>query len=264
MEKIIYIKSITKSDPAVCETSDSFLQSTMWGLFKSHFDWNIHAFIINWDGFGEHSEGTKSVKNLLVLWRLIAPGLSCAYIPWGPELPAEFPVSERSFALKELACKLKLLLPVNTVFIRFDPPWFENELKPQTLIPGFKRAAADIQPPDTVLIDLSMSSDQILEAMKPKWRYNINLAEKRGVVVLETGLYGLDVFYKLLEETAKRDGLAIHDDDYYRILFEVCGFPVSNGPQSELRLYTAVHETDALAAIVVLFRGTQVTYLYGA
>jgi lipid II:glycine glycyltransferase (peptidoglycan interpeptide bridge formation enzyme) len=71
----------------------------------------------------------------------------------------------------------------------------------------------------------------------------------------------LDIFYSLLKETAQRDGIAVHNIDYYRTLFEICDSK-KNG--LKLRLYTASHENDTLAAIVVLFRGKHATYLYGA
>jgi lipid II:glycine glycyltransferase (peptidoglycan interpeptide bridge formation enzyme) len=252
------------ADLAVCESADSFLQSPLWGLFKSRFGWQARAFLIDWAGFTE--------RPLLVLCRSLAPGLSCAYIPWGPELPPDFPIADSPAALKELARTLKRFLPRNTVFIRFDPPWFVDDSRdaqtanavPASGVapePPFIRASADIQPPDTVLIDLSASEEEIRAAMKPKWRYNIGLAEKRGVLVTEAGAQGLDVFYRLLEETARRDGIAIHSSAYYRALFELCE---TGDYRTQLRLYLARHESDALAAIAVLIRGTQATYLYGA
>jgi lipid II:glycine glycyltransferase (peptidoglycan interpeptide bridge formation enzyme) len=96
--------------------------------------------------------------------------------------------------------------------------------------------------------------------MKSKWRYNISLAGKKGVQVKEGGVQELEVFYALLKETAARDGIAIHSFDYYKTLFEIC----SRCGNLSIRLYTAVHESDTLAAIIVLFRGEYATYLYGA
>jgi lipid II:glycine glycyltransferase (peptidoglycan interpeptide bridge formation enzyme) len=226
----------------------------MWGRFKSRFGWEASAFIVDWDQYG--------AKPLLALSRRIAPAIAMAYIPWGPELPAAFPDDPRlrAGAIAELARALRPLLPRNVAFIRFDPP------SNNTLHSPFKRAAADIQPPDTVLIDLTLSADDILADMKPKWRYNIGLAEKRNVIV-NGDEPNIDVFYRLLSETASRDGIAIHSIEYYRALFEEC----RTDPESrkgtlpiQLRLYTAEHEGDILAAIVTLFRGKEATYLYGA
>jgi len=98
--------------------------------------------------------------------------------------------------------------------------------------------------------------------MKPKWRYNVSLAEKKGVKVKVSGVENIEVFYKLLKETSIRDGIAVHGINYYRTLFEVC--KKQNKKEQFIRLYTAEHEGDILAAIVVLFYGKDATYLYGA
>jgi lipid II:glycine glycyltransferase (peptidoglycan interpeptide bridge formation enzyme) len=232
----------------------------MWGRFKSRFGWEARAFSVDWKAGG--------VRPLLTLSRRIAPFLSMTYIPWGPELPDAFPDAPdlRAAAAAELARALKPFL--KAAFVRFDLPWFDYEggdPREKSLLHNFRfrRAGADIQPPDTVLVDLKLSLDEILAAMKPKCRYNIGLAEKRGVVVCDCGAE-TEVFYRLLKETAQRDGIAVHSAEYYRALFEES---LGQNPQTvptQLRLYTARHENDDLAAIVALFRGKQATYLYGA
>ncbi|MDR2921919.1 MAG: peptidoglycan bridge formation glycyltransferase FemA/FemB family protein [Treponema sp.] len=261
-----FIKSITPADLKACENADSFLQSAMWGRFKSRFGWEAVAFSVDWNQGGE--------RPLLVLSRRVAPFVSMAYVPWGPELPAVFPDDPdlRAGAASELARALKPFL--KTAFVRFDPPWFDaggggsREL-PLLRAGGFRRAAADIQPPDTVLVDLTPPLDNILAAMKPKCRYNIGLAGKRGVAASWQDAScehenGLEVFYRLLKETALRDGIAVHSVEYYRALFEECLRGNAAAVPVQLRLYTARHEGDDLAAIAALFRGKQAVYLYGA
>lgn len=256
-----YIRNITGEELAVCGGAVSFLQSAMWGVFKSRFGWVSRAFLVDWAGAGERS--------LLVLSRRLAPGFSMAYVPWGPELPDAFSPAEeaQTHLFTELAQKLRKFLPRDTAFIRFDPPWRQEEGAGTTaprLSSPLKRAAADIQPPDTVVLDLMPSPEEMLSAMKPKWRYNIGLAEKRGVTVSRPDAGGLDVFYRLLTATARRDGIAVHSLAYYRSLFEVCRDAARESPAPEPRLYIAEHDGVPLAAVVVLCRGTQATYLYGA
>jgi len=249
-----FINNITDADIKTCESAASFLQSAMWGRFKSRFGWTSRAFLIEWSG--------SSVCPLLLLFRRLVPGFSFAYVPWGPNLPDSFSASERTAALSELALKLKPLLSRNTTFIRFDPPWAASDGEGSSLLSAsFKHAAADIQPPDTVIINLSSSEEEILAAMKSKWRYNISLAEKKGVQVNSGGAQEIEKFYSLLKETAQRDGIAIHSIDYYKTLFDICG---EYNERESLRLYTASHEGDTLAAVVVLFWGKTATYLYGA
>jgi len=252
---------IKEANPGACEGAELFLQSAMWGEFKSRFGWNAASFLID---LGHEKQP------LLTLSRRLAPGFSFTYVPWGPQLPNDFPADGRVQALAELAVKLKPFLARNCAFIRFDPPWFieenaalQNE-NDALLSAGFKRAASAIQPPDTVIVDLHASCEEILAAMKPKCRYNISLAGKKGVQVNTGGALELEIFYSLLKETAERDGIAIHSFDYYKTLFEICEQRNKNGENLTLRLYTACHEEQTLAAIVVLFRAQYATYLYGA
>ena len=252
------LQSLERLELSACDEAGSFLQSGFWGAFKARFGWEALAFNVVW-GSEERSD-TVSSSPLLVLRRPLAAGFTLAYIPWGPELPAGFPESDeaRYTALKELAGMLRETLPKDTIFIRFDPPWYaENSVPP----PPFIRSGADIQPPDTVLVDLTQPVESILERMKPKWRYNVRLALKKGVSVRQAGAGEIGFFYDLLKETARRDGIAVHNIEYYRALLENEWY---NGSKPDIRLYLAKHEGDVLAVIVTLFRGQEAVYLYGA
>jgi lipid II:glycine glycyltransferase (peptidoglycan interpeptide bridge formation enzyme) len=229
------------------------LQSSTWAEFKSRFGWKYKTFLVSYE------ENTSSP--LLVLSRTLAPGFSFAYIPWGPQLLGNIAAENRPRVLTELAEKLKPLLASNCVFIRFDPPWPVTEKKDTSLSAGLKRAAAAVQSPDTVHIDLTPSCEEILAQMKNKWRYNISLSDKKGVKIKNVNGQELEIFYSLLKETAARDGIAVHSFDYYKTLFEICSSHLKN---VQIRLYTAVHENDNLASIVVLFFNGCATYLYGA
>jgi hypothetical protein len=207
----------------------------------------------------------------MVIRRRLGPGVSFAYVPWGPELPPSFPAGdrERNAALEELARALRPLLPGDTAFIRFDPPWYAEgaEAVPPPIYPPFSRSGADVQPPDTVLVDLRSPEEDILRGMKPKCRYNIGLAERKGVTVRRADEDGLDVFYTLFQETAKRDGISIHGREYYQTLFSPCrdyASGIGGRGSPEIRLYLAEHEGEAIAAVILLFRETEGVYLYGA
>jgi lipid II:glycine glycyltransferase (peptidoglycan interpeptide bridge formation enzyme) len=111
--------------------------------------------------------------------------------------------------------------------------------------------------------------------MKPKWRYNVGLPARKGVRVRQSDFdapgegfnQDIEIFYRLLRETAARDGIAIHGLEYYRTLFSHAreyGAALSSGPRPEARLYLAEYREETLAAIVTLFRGREGVYLYGA
>ncbi|MDR2110505.1 MAG: peptidoglycan bridge formation glycyltransferase FemA/FemB family protein [Spirochaetaceae bacterium] len=255
----VYLRNLVSTGLSRCNGASSFLQSGFWGSFKARFGWNARAFLAEWA-----SSGGETIP-LLVTRRRIGPGFSLAYVPWGPELPPGFPPAGRGQALRELAEALRGFLPRDTALIRFDPPWFTEGDTPPPLGKPFSRAPADVQPPDTVIVDLRPPGEAILRGMKPKWRYNIRLAEKKGVTVYQADEEGLDRFYALLRETAKRDGIAIHGKDYYGTLFSHRRDYAGASPGvPDIRLYLARQGEETLAAIITLFRGTAAVYLYGA
>lgn len=225
-----------------------FLQTPLWGAFKERYGWKPRYFMVD-EVF------------VSVLLRSIPYLGSIAYIPMGPALLAESG-EEQASVLTAMAAALKPHLPAETLVLRCDPPWE----KQAGVLPGIRKAVMDIQPPDTVLLDLARSEDELLAGMKPKWRYNIRLPEKKGVAVsayrgrdaLETAF---PIFWELYRETARRDGITIHSKNYYRDLLETALDYPGDG---NITVYVARHDTDALAAIVVMRCGTEATYLYGA
>lgn len=246
------------ADLARCDSARSFLQSGFWGSFKARFGWNARAFTVDWRG--------DFRTPLLVIRRRLAPGASFAYVPWGPELPPGFSADDgvRTDALREIAESLRSQLPPDTLFVRFDPPWANQgpDACPPIIHAPFIRAGADIQAPNTVVVNLDADEDAILAAMKPKWRYNIRLAERKGVVVRRLDAAGIDVFYQLFVETAARDGIAVHGIEYYRTLFSHAAEYSDTTPR--LHLYVAEAAGNPLASIIVLMRKDEATYLYGA
>jgi lipid II:glycine glycyltransferase (peptidoglycan interpeptide bridge formation enzyme) len=272
--------------------SSAFLQSSFWASFKASFGWKALAFSCQ-------AEGDGSAFGLSVLLRRLPLGLSFAYVPHGPD--RDTPAADQARMLVDLARGLRKELPRGCLFLRFDPAWHEREapaseeypsaakasaaepgaLEPGALEPGAEampvaprkvkrpvyarplRKGSDVQPPDTVLIDLSRSPEELLSGMKSKWRYNIKLAEKKGVAVADEGLAALDEFYGLYTATSKRDGIALHPKGYYRRLFELAA-GYAGSPRADIRLWVARHEGQALAAIVTLFYGEEAVYLYGA
>jgi Uncharacterized protein involved in methicillin resistance len=263
------------SDPAA-----PFLQSDFWGDFKEAFGWRALRLSVEAE--------TLAPFPLLVLIRRLPARLCFAYVPHGPaaEAPGGPSSEARAAFLAELSRALKPALPRSCLFVRYDPIWYEVEetAKPEAegerrpeatrcardiarplVGPPLRRASADVQPPDTVLVDLRPDEKDILAAMKPKWRYNIRLAEKKGVVVEESGIEGIPMFYELYRTTSERDKIALHPEEYYRRLFAIAAdYGLAAGAKPDARLWIARHEGQALAAIITLFLGEKATYLYGA
>lgn len=252
--------------------STVFLQTRLWADFKSQTGWTYSRYDV-WLLDSEDSESSSGPFALTVMERGLGLGQSLAYIPHGPALMVE--PQDRGALLLALAESLSDKVAASCMFIRFDPLWYVAE-DPQASLVGepvaqavreiFRRPlkkGSDVQPPDSVVLDLSLSDDELLAGMKPKWRYNIKLAGKKGVSVASEGTAALDEFYALYEATAARDKIAIHPRSYYERLL---GQTSRNSaePSADIRLWIARHGGKALAAIITIYYGDEAIYLYGA
>ncbi len=214
------------------------LQTREWGELKSRFGWKSHPII-------------ESEAGALVLLRRLPLGLSLAYIPRGP-----LPASERSLA--ELLPALDRMLQSQRVVVLLVEPDLQDAQSTRTGLArlNLQPSRLSVQPPRTIVVDLSGSEDDILARMKQKTRYNINLARRHGVLVRA----GDDTrsFYTLMQETTARDEFAAHSPAYYKAAYELFS------PNNRVRLLFAEHAGHPLAALMVFAMGRRAWYFYGA
>jgi lipid II:glycine glycyltransferase (peptidoglycan interpeptide bridge formation enzyme) len=207
------------------------LQTPQWGALKSEFGWAAEAL----------------PGGLLVLFRGLPLGFSVAYVPKAS------PQADWAACLPDLdgRCRRR-----RAVFLKVEPDAWEGEPLPLDFAAHGFRPAAAIQPRRTILIDLRGSEDELLTRMKQKTRYNIRLAQKRGVAVAPSADVGL--FARMLAETSERDGFGVHPPDYYRRAYEIFH------PAGLCDLLVAGHQGRPLAALMVFALGRRAWYLYGA
>ena len=127
-------------------------------------------------------------------------------------------------------------------------------------------------PEATIVLDLTLSQEEILKQMKPKGRYNIKVAERNGVAVHEVHEKDLEKtlekFYEIFQKTAERDGFRIHPLSYYQKMLTTLG------PQhAKLFIATApgeVPEEEKIAAGLIAtyhnetLENRKALYYYGA
>jgi lipid II:glycine glycyltransferase (peptidoglycan interpeptide bridge formation enzyme) len=124
---------------------------------------------------------------------------------------------------------------------------------------GWEYASDQIQFKNTVLIDLYPTEEEMLARMKQKTRYNIRLAEKKGVVVRVGAQGDLGMLYKMYAETSVRDGFVIRDEGYYRTVWTL--FMSSESPTCEPLI--AEVDGELVAAIFVFYFAGRAYYVYG-
>ena len=92
--------------------------------------------------------------------------------------------------------------------------------------------------------------------MKQKCRYNIRLAEKKGVTVRIWN--DIDGFHRMIQITGDRNGFGVHSLEYYQRAYQLFH---SIG---KCELLVAEYEGLALAALMVFASGSRAWYVYGA
>ncbi len=113
-----------------------------------------------------------------------------------------------------------------------------------------------IVPRHTVILDLKLKEEDILAKMHPKGRYNIKLAQKKGVTIQESS--DISDFYQILQETATRDGFAINAQSYYQLFLDHLGH------ENKAKLFMAYYEDKPIAGILNAYFNKTAIYYYGA
>mgnify|MGYP001567109205 FL=1 len=119
--------------------------------------------------------------------------------------------------------------------------------------------AKDRQPSVTTIVDLTQSEDKIADNMKPKTRYNIRLAEKKGVTANIVELDHFDDLVRLMQQTAERDKFSLHEIERYRKMLETL-----RGSDCKAFMAMAFYEGRPLAANIMIDAFGMRTYLHGA
>jgi len=219
------------------------LQTSVWGDLKSRFGWSAYRVAVQANG--AMSAGAQ------ILFRRLGPGMTLAYVPRGPVVAA----NDRD-TLTQLYDAIQATARAHGAFaLKVEPNWVTPDI---LLATGDWRPATCFQPHTTIHLDLTRDPETILAQMKPKWRYNIRLAERKGVTVREGAGNDLPRFYELLKLTSARDEFPIHTLDYYRAAFELLTEP------GFARLFIAEYGGEMIAAIFVTAVGREAIYLYGA
>ncbi len=224
-----------------------YKQSSWWARFLGERGWGSFGVF-----FGE---GESVLGGARVLVNSFAPGQCYYYIPDGPVLPNEPGEAEAVFAaLLAQIDEQREREPFTVSHLRLEPHWTS---RPE-FVQGCREAGSWKEPRDTLCINLLQTEEAILKQMKPKGRYNIGLARRKGVTVVEdTSAQGLADFVRLYKETFKRHDIGRHSSRYLRKLHAILV------EQDMGAIYFAEFEGKRLATAMVLYFGDTATYKYG-
>ncbi len=219
------------------------LQSAAWGELKAAYGWQPEAVMAGQAG-------------ALVLFRRLPLGQTLAYVPRGPLADWDDTAGlERLLDALDAACRAR-----RAICLKWEPDLPDGEACAARLARlGFRPSPQSVQPRRSLVVDLCGEEEALLRRMKPKTRYNIGLARKKGVTARAAqSAADVERFLDLLRATGERDRFGVHAPDYYRRAYDL--FHAAG--QCELLL--ADYEGQALAGVMVFGLGPRAWYFYGA
>ncbi len=210
-------------DKKTIELGGSILQSWAWGRFAESLNQKVHRF-----------SGQDFV--CLAVETELSMGKKYIYCPRGPVGSADAAMVDLRHFETDHAI----------VFSRIEPS--------QSV--SLPRAVKDPQPANEWLLNLEKSEEELLIGMKPKTRYNINLAQRKGLVVREGDQKDLLTLWQLFLETSQRNGFKLHPQNYYLQMWD-------NLSPNFLKLLIAEYQGQPLAGMLMTMFGDTTTYLHG-
>ena len=212
------------------------LQMGEWGELKNDFGWKPVRVI-------------SANMGVQILFRKLPLGFTIAYMP--KAVMSNELLSNEFWSEVDSVCKKN-----KAVFLKLEPDEWDEDFQLVSRPSSLVTSPHNIQPPRTIIIDINASEEDILARMKPKCRYNIRLAEKKGVTVRAWD--DIPAFHDMMTVTGGRDGFGVHSKEYYQRAYELFH------PKGTCELLLAEYEGKPLASLMVFANGKRAWYVYGA
>ncbi|HSW90142.1 MAG TPA: peptidoglycan bridge formation glycyltransferase FemA/FemB family protein [Patescibacteria group bacterium] len=224
------------------------LQSYIWGDFRA----KTGAVVERIGGF----EGTKLADGVTVTFHSVPhTSFTVGYIPKGT-----MPTESMLAALKDLGKRY------NALFIKLEPnisapvdkPLAHKEIA-QFLLANGCVYGKPLFTRYSFVLPLGPTEEELLERMRPKTRYNIKVAQKKGVTVVEdTSESGMKEYLTILAETTKRQQFYAHSPEYFQKMWETLS------PTKMIHILKAQFEGKTLAVWILFIYHDTLYYPYGA
>ena len=227
-----------------------FMQSSYWADFRLAYGFEHFGVIVKSKG--------EILGGALVQRYSHSPDACFYYVQDGPVVPNDPELAAEVFNAVLADIENHRRSEIKTVsHLRIEPRW---QHKPEYLS-DFTICSNDtdfFEPRRTLWVDLRPPEGAILAQMKPKGRYNIHVARRHNVSIVEdTSDKGLEDFQEIYEDMSSRQGIEPKSPDYFESLIATLS------PQRKVSLLFAEHENLRLAAAIVVYFGSRATYFFG-
>lgn len=218
------------------------LQTRAWGDFKAQWGWRPRHVI---------ASGDTVDLAILFLTRKITGLGELWYAPKGPGII-------RPQSMVDALCQRRLFGPAFCV--KVEPEIAQGTDLGTWEAQGLVKAPQDVQiNRATIIVDLRPDEDALLASFKSKTRYNIRLAQRKGVVVRHMPVNDktIDVMFALMVATQQRAGFTLRQRDYF------AGYWQRQHACGQGDFFFALHDEEVLAGIFVTHFGTRAWYKDG-
>ncbi len=149
----------------------------------------------------------------------------------------------------------------NVAFFKLEPDVETSDQRPgssKLMKLGLVKAKKSLFTKYNFVLDLTKTEEQLLAGMHPKTRYNIKVAQKKGVEVYEsTNDKDFEIYSKLYFETTKRQKYYGHTPHYHRLMWETLK------ESGMARVLVARYQKTPLVAWMLFSFGDTLYYPYG-
>lgn len=244
------------------------LQSWEWGQAKRPFNWSPHYK--TWEDEQGQLLAAAQILEREVRLPVFGARLKMLYVPKGPILKDWADAELRQRVLNKLRT---FAVEQGAFLIKIDPdvslaqglPGEESEQvfpEAQAFVQQLKQAGwryskEQVQMPNTMLIELRQSEEELLAAMKQKTRYNVRLGARKGLTVREGGPEDFERLYQMYAETSVRDRFVIRSRDYYHTIWQTFY------DAGLLKPLIAEVGGQAIAGLMLFLFRDQAWYIYG-
>jgi lipid II:glycine glycyltransferase (peptidoglycan interpeptide bridge formation enzyme) len=235
------LRVITEADKtAYNQIVTHAMQSWEWGEFRKSFGLPLLRF-------GLFKNEQLKIAFQLTLHKIPLTNQFVGYLPKGP-----LPDKQLAEALEKIG------IENHCAFIKVEPN-IEDIDTLYKVYPKFVPSPKPLFTRHNFVIDLTLPEEQLLKNMHQKTRYNIRVAEKKGVKIeVKDDDETFKKYLKLHFETANRQGFYSHNQIYHQTLWKMLK------ESGMVKIVTATYQKKLLSAwFLVIFKDT-IYYVYGA
>jgi len=222
------------------------VQTSLWSQVKATVGWSAQRIVA--------LQGGRIVGGAQVLIRQMPLVGGIGYVSAGPLLQRDDPDLAGAF-FEEL---MKFSRDNHLQYVVVQPPAADEQVEQQLSAFHFEPSTVELYPTATVIVDLSLSLDDILAQMRRSTRKNVAKSEREGVTVREGTREDMPTFCRLNALTCQRQNAAQFPAEYFMKMWDVFE------PHGYVKMFIAEYNGEPVSIkLAVPFRDTVVSKVLG-